>query len=132
MLYGDDNCDIAFIDQALVQTFSRYAVAPTQIAVEGFSDGASYALSIGMTNGDLFSHIIAFSPEFMAPQLLQGKPQIFISHGKWDNVLPIERCSRKIVPQLQRADYNVVYQEFNDFHTVPTGTANSALKWFGN
>ncbi|MBW4564982.1 MAG: phospholipase [Mojavia pulchra JT2-VF2] len=131
MLYGEYGADIAFINQALMQTFNRYAVDPAHIAVEGFSDGASYALSVGITNGDLFSHIIAFSPGFMAPQMQQGKPQIFISHGTWDNVLPIKRCSCKIVPQLQRADYDVVYQEFHGFHTVPTEIANSALKWFG-
>ncbi|WP_017314222.1 alpha/beta hydrolase [Mastigocladopsis repens] len=113
-----------------MQTFSRYAVDPAQIAVEGFSDGASYALSVGITNGDLFSHVIAFSPGFMAPKKQHGEPQIFISHGKWDNVLPIDRCSCKIVPQLQRANYDVVYQEFNSFHTVPTGIARSALTWF--
>jgi phospholipase/carboxylesterase len=47
-------------------------------------------------------------------------------------VHPINRCSRRILPQLRRADYDVVYQEFNGFHTVPTEIANSALKWFGS
>ncbi len=32
---------------------------------QGFSDGASYALSLGVPNGDLFTHIVAFSPGFM-------------------------------------------------------------------
>lgn len=132
MLYGEYGADIAFINQALLETFNRYAVDPSHIAIEGFSDGASYALSVGITNGDLFSHIIAFSPGFMAPQQHQGKPQIFISHGVWDNILLADYCSRKIVPQLQHANYNVVYQEFNGSHTVPTRIANSALAWFGN
>jgi predicted esterase len=34
------------------------------LAVSGFSDGASYALSIGPANGDLFTHVMAFSPGF--------------------------------------------------------------------
>jgi predicted esterase len=122
--------DIAFINQALEQTFSRYAIDPTRIAVEGFSDGASYALSLGIANGDLFSHVIAFSPGFMAPKEQQGKPRLFISHGKWDNVLPIDRCSRRIVPQLQRADYDVLYREFDGFHTVPKAIAREAWDWF--
>ncbi len=130
MLYGEYGPDIAFIDQALAQTFICVAVDPVRIAVEGFSDGASYALSVGITNGDLFSHVIAFSPGFMAPASQHGEPRIFISHGKWDNVLSIDRCSRKIVPQLQRTGYDVVYREFNGFHTVPTDIARSALEWF--
>lgn len=122
--------DIAFIDRALAQTFSRYAIDPSRIAIAGFSDGASYALSVGITNGDLFTHVIAFSPGFMAPASQEGKPRLFISHGKWDTVLPIDRCSRRIVPQVQRAGYDVQYQEFNGFHTVPSEIARSALRWF--
>ena len=55
VIFGGYGPDIAFIDSALTQTFSRYAVDPAQIAVGGFSDGASYALSVGITNGDLFT-----------------------------------------------------------------------------
>ncbi len=130
VLFGEYGPDITFIDRAIAQTFSRYAIDPTHIAVEGFSDGASYALSIGITNGDLFTHIIAFSPGFMAPAGQQGSPRLFISHGTQDQVLPIDRCSRRVVPPLQRAGYDVLYQEFNGSHTVPTAIAHSALTWF--
>lgn len=125
--YGSD---IAFIDQALGQTFNRYAINAAQLAIGGFSDGASYALSVGITNGDLFTHIMAFSPGFMSPADQIGQPQIFISHGKQDSVLPIDRCSRRIVPQLQRAGYDVVYQEFDGPHTVPPAIAVGGLTWF--
>lgn len=125
--YGSD---VAFIDRALAQTFSRYAIDSKHIAVEGFSDGASYALSLGMTNGDLFTHVIAFSPGFMALAQTRGKPRLFISHGKWDHILPIDRCSRRMVPLLQRASYNVLYREFYGFHTVPNAIAREALHWF--
>lgn len=42
MLYTEYGTDVAFIDEALAQTFSRIAVDSTRIAVEGFSDGASF------------------------------------------------------------------------------------------
>ncbi len=122
--------DIALLDSALAQTFSRYAIDPNHIAVGGFSDGASYALSVGITNGDLFTHVIAFSPGFMAPARQQGKPRLLISHGTRDQVLPIDRCSRKLVPQLQRAGYDVLYREFDGPHTLPTEIARKALTWF--
>jgi|GEM_PF-348899 len=129
IIRGGYGPDIAFIDQALAQTFSRYAIDPNRVAIAGFSDGASYALSVGVTNGDLFSHIIAFSPGFMAPASQVGQPRVFISHGTWDTVLPIERCSRRIVPQLQRAGYDVQYQEFSGIHTVPGAIARQSLDW---
>ncbi|HEY9779214.1 MAG TPA: PHB depolymerase family esterase [Leptolyngbyaceae cyanobacterium] len=125
--YGSD---IAFIDSALEQTFSRYAIDPARIAIAGFSDGASYALEVGITNGDLFTHVIAFSPGFMAPVAQRGEQRLFISHGKWDKVLPIDRCSRKIVPQMQQAGYDVVYHEFDGFHVVPEMIARAAVTWF--
>src|SRR5215212_11862695 len=37
--------DLALIDRALEQTFSRYAIDPARLAIGGFSDGASYALT---------------------------------------------------------------------------------------
>jgi phospholipase/carboxylesterase len=121
--------DISFIDHALTQVFSRYAVDQARVAIGGFSDGASYALSVGIGNGDLFSHVIAFSPGFVAPARQQGAPNIFVSHGTHDAVLPIEVCSRPIVRQLQRGGYNVRYREFDGPHTVPTDIAAEAVRW---
>jgi phospholipase/carboxylesterase len=124
--------DIAVIDQALAHVFDRYAVDPAHLAIEGFSDGASYALSVGLTNGALFSHVIAFSPGFLAPTAVEGKPQIFVSHGQRDTVLPIDRCSRRLVPHLQQLGYDIRYREFAGAHTVPPAIAQEALNWFMN
>jgi phospholipase/carboxylesterase len=122
--------DVAMIDRALETTFNRYAVDATRIAVGGFSDGASYALSLGITNGDLFTHVLAFSPGFMVPAEQRGAPRVFVSHGTRDAVLPIDRCSRKIVPQLRRAGYGTRYREFEGGHAVPPDVAGEALGWF--
>lgn len=130
VILGRYGPDIDFIDRALGQTFARYAVDPDRLAVGGFSDGASYALSIGITNGDLFSHIVAFSPGFMAPADQRGEPRVYISHGTRDEVLPIDVCSRRIVPQLERARYEVRYTEFDGPHTVPPEITREALDWF--
>ena len=68
----------------------------------------------------MFTHVISFSRGFMAPGTQVGRTRLFISHGgKNDNVLPIEHCSREIVPQLQQASYEVLYQALNGSHTVP-------------
>lgn len=122
--------DIAFVDRALAAAFTRCAVEPAQLAVAGFSDGASYALSIGITNGDLFHHVMAFSPGFAAPAGQRGRPRFFVSHGTRDDVLPIDRTSRRIVPQLERAGYDVHYREFDGPHTVPPEIAREALDWY--
>src|SRR5215208_464836 len=130
VIRGGYGPDVAFIDRALTATFARCAVDPDRLAVAGFSDGASYALSLGITNGDLFRQVMAFSPGFMAPADQRGEPRIFISHGTKDQVLAIDRTSRRIVPQLARAGYDVEYVEFDGPHTVPTAIARQALDWF--
>jgi phospholipase/carboxylesterase len=122
--------DVEFIDRTLEWAFDRLAVDTRRLAITGFSDGASYALSLGLTNGDLFTRVIAFSPGFMAPASRRGKPPVFVSHGTRDRVLPIEHCSRRIVPQLDRAGYQVHYREFDGPHTVPESIARKALHWF--
>jgi phospholipase/carboxylesterase len=124
--------DVEFIDQALEWALDRLALDTRKLAITGFSDGASYSLSLGLTNGDLFTHVIAFSPGFMAPASRRGKPPVFVSHGTHDKVLPIERCSRRIVPQLDRAGYQVRYREFDGPHTVPESIAREALRWFSS
>jgi phospholipase/carboxylesterase len=130
LVVGRYGPDVAAIDSALEQTFSRYAVDPARVAVAGYSDGASYALSLGVANGDLFTHIMAFSPGFMAPAVQTGSPRIFVSHGTRDRWLPIERCSRRIVPQLERAGYEVRYREFEGGHVVPPEIGREATAWF--
>jgi predicted esterase len=130
VIAADYGPDVELIDQALAKVFSNYAVDASRLAIGGFSDGASYALSLGLINGVLFRHIIAFSPCFMAPSRQTDAPRIFISHGTRDTVLPIEQCSRRLVPRLQRAGYDVTYREFDGPHTVPAEVAREAVNWY--
>jgi phospholipase/carboxylesterase len=130
VIVGRYGPDVEAIDRGLEETFSRYTVDPTRLAVGGFSDGASYALSLGINNGDLFTDVLAFSPGFMAPSMSVGTPRFFVSHGRRDTVLPIERCSRRIVPQLERAGYEVTYREFDGGHMVPPEIALEATARF--
>lgn len=122
--------DLFFINEALSQTFHSYSIDPTRLAIGGFSDGASYALCVGLSNGGLFTHILAFSPGFAYAPLPQGRPEIYISHGVKDRVLPIDRCSRTLVPRLRNQGYNIQYQEFNDEHIIPNAIREEAVKWF--
>jgi phospholipase/carboxylesterase len=119
--------DVAAIDRLLDKVFSQYEVA--DVAVAGFSDGASYALSLGLTNGDLFRSVIGFSPGFIAFGQQNGMPRLFISHGTHDSVLPIGRTSRRGVPRLRAAGYRVTYVEFDGDHEVPPRIAREAIDW---
>jgi phospholipase/carboxylesterase len=130
VIIGGLGPDIVFIDRALNETFGRCAIDPLRLGVGGFSDGASYALTLGVANGSLFTHILAFSPGFMAPPRQEASPAIFMSHGTRDEVLPIDRCSRRLKVQLERAAYKLTYREFDGPHTVPPEIASEAARWF--
>lgn len=121
--------DVEFVDRALDLVFARYTVDPTRIAVEGFSDGASYALSLGLLNGDRFPNVIAFSPGFVLAEHRRGRPRCFVSHGVRDTVLPIDQCGRRIVRELRDERYDVRYREFDGGHEVPPEIARGAVDW---
>jgi phospholipase/carboxylesterase len=123
--------DVEFIDRALQYTFERCRIDPERIALGGFSDGASYALSLGIRNGDLFSHLVAYSPGFyVAADSPVGTPPVFVSHGTLDNVLPVTISQNAIVPTLQEDGYDVTYEEFDGGHEVPAAISEMALDWF--
>ena len=121
--------DVAFIDRALTSAFSRVRVDPTRVRIIGFSDGATYSLTLGIINGDLFSRIVAFSPGFVVSRTATGKPKMFITHGTSDTVLPIDQTSRVIVPALRNAGYDVEYHEFDGGHAVPADLLPEAVAW---
>jgi phospholipase/carboxylesterase len=126
---GGWGSDVHRIDRALTHVFAAYQVDPNRLAINGFSDGASYALSLGLANADLFTHIIAFSPGFLVPTPRTGTPHVYLSHGRTDTVLPIDRTSRRIAAQLQAADIPTEVHEFDGPHTVPPDIAEDAARW---
>ena len=129
VIQGGFGPDVAFVDRALESTFGRVTVDTGRLAIAGFSDGASYALSLGLANADLFTHCIAFSPGFVSAPARRGRFRVFITHGVKDAVLPIDRCSRRIVPVLRRDGYEVDYREFDGGHVVPPDLASAAVDW---
>ena len=121
--------DVANLNRALERVFEIVAIDPARIAIGGFSDGASYALSLGMINGDLFPSVVAFSPGFVVGGTPNGKPRIFISHGTHDHILPIDRCGRRIAATLISRGYDVTFREFDGDHEIPAPIAREGLKW---
>jgi phospholipase/carboxylesterase len=129
VIRGGYGPDVEFLDEALAAVFGRFAVG--RVAVSGFSDGASYALSMGLANGDLFGQVVAWSPGFLASADFVGRPRLFVSHGTGDRVLPIDRCSRRLVPVLRADGYDVRYDEFDGGHAVPPDVLAASLDWLG-
>lgn len=122
--------DLEFIAGAMRQGYALYNIDRTRVGVAGFSDGASYALSLGISYGDQFGRIISMSPGVMQPIDARGKPKIFISHGTADQVMPIDDTSRKFVPKLKSLGYDVTYREYDGRHSPSAPIVREAFEWF--
>ena len=121
--------DIAPINDAIAEAFARGPIDHNRIALGGFSDGASYALSLGLANGDEIQSVIAFSPGFIVKAIGHGRPNLFIAHGREDPVLPIATASDLFVRQLQHNGYTVDYRQFAGRHEIPPNVCSEAMAW---
>lgn len=126
---GVFDADVEFIDRALKKVFEFVSIDASRMSVAGFSDGATYSLSLGLANGDLFPSVIAFSPGFVVEAPEHGQPAFFIAHGVNDTVLPIDACSRRIVPALRAGGFDVTYNEFDGGHQIIAEQRDNAFAW---
>jgi phospholipase/carboxylesterase len=128
LIAGGLGRDVAVLDAALSAVFARLPVS--RVALSGFSDGASYALSLGVANGDLAEVVLAFSPGFVAAPGRYGRPRFWIGHGIDDRVLPVERCGRRVSAELREDGYDVTYDEFAGGHVITRDLVGAALEWW--
>jgi phospholipase/carboxylesterase len=124
--YGND---VRMLDRSLAAIFDTTPIDTRKTCLAGFSDGGSYALSVGLQNGDVFTHIMAFSPGFIGPGTARGTPRVFVSHGTNDPILPIDATGRRVKRELERRKLALDYREFNGGHGVPPEMQTAALSW---
>lgn len=128
-LRGRDK-DLPVVNRALAQAFARCRIDPRLVAVGGFSDGATYALTLGLANGDVFRAVIALSPGGALAENRVGKPRFFVAHGTRDTVLPIAATSDVTVEGLRDLGYAVRYRRFQGRHEVRPEVVKEAMRWF--
>lgn len=121
--------DLKALDSALADLFGKIAVNPARVGIMGFSDGATYALSVGTANPQLFRQVIAFSP---GPAFLgKAAPDqfVFISHGENDRVLPFT-TTRGHVAKLRVRKVPIAFERFDGGHEVPKAIKEKAMAFF--
>ncbi|WP_051531606.1 alpha/beta hydrolase [Sphingomonas sp. URHD0057] len=107
------------IDQSLGDLFARASVDRKRVVLLGFSDGASYGLSLGTANPQLFSAVVGLSPGmFVPPDRVDREQRIFIAHGRSDHVLAFQNTSETIVRQLRGGGANLVFRPFAGDHQI--------------
>lgn len=120
------------LDIALAEVASRFTLDPARFAFAGHSDGGSYSLSNGLANGDIVTHILAFSAGFMTVLHQEGAPYVFIAHGSKDEQTPVETAGRAHAALLKNAGYEVVYIEYDGPHKSQPHIVEAGVKYFLN
>lgn len=113
-LYGSD---VGRIERALAAALKASDVDRRSTILAGFSDGASYALSLGMANPGVFRGVVAIAPGFhLEPAAINPKQRLFIAHSPEDRILPFARTRDATVAPLKRAGFDLRFRPFSGGH----------------
>lgn len=130
LVIGGHGPDLERLETALIQVSTHFRIDPAHLAFAGFSDGGSYALSVGLTNGDVASHIIALSAGFMNTFVRHGSPKVFIAHGRSDAQLPFETSARPHALKLLEEGVDLTLLPFDGDHVIVAGVVERAISFF--
>ncbi len=122
--------DLERLDTALAEVAARFALDPTHFAFAGHSDGGSYSLSTGLSNGRIVTHILAFSAGFMTVLAQEGAPKVFIAHGQNDTQTPIATAGRSHAAKLRPAGYELTYIEHPGPHASQPDMVQLGVDYF--
>ena len=126
MRFGED---ARRIDQDLLILFRLAPIDPKRVAILGFSDGASYSLSLGLANPNLFPWVLSFSPGFaLWPERVSRKQKVFIAHGTRDSRLDFANTREAIVQPLRDAGVEVQFRTFTGDHVLVAPILRESLQ----
>ena len=136
LIEGTDAPDLRFLDGVLHSLYRRYRIDPAKRALAGYSDGASYALAIGLSNPRTFAAVMAWAAGFLAidtPNLQPDdpKPRVFLEYGTHDQLFPFERVAVPMREVLERMGYPLEFRvDEGGIHWPRREFLGDALAWF--
>ena len=136
LIAGDERPDLDFLQWAYDLIYRRYPVDPERQALLGYSDGASYALSVGLSNPRVFRAVMGWAAGFAAIddtnlQPEDPKPPVLLEYGTHDELFPFDRIALPMRAELERLGYRVEFRVDEGGRHWPSGSFQSeALDWF--
>jgi phospholipase/carboxylesterase len=134
-IMGGGDVDAEPLAAMIDSVAGRYAVDRARVLLTGMSDGATYALLLGLSAEMPFTHL-APACGVLHPLLLiegrlgraRGRP-IYLVHGALDWMFPVQ-TARMAAQALEAAGAAVVYREIADLsHTYPRDENPAILDW---
>jgi phospholipase/carboxylesterase len=136
LLACDERPDLDFLDWAYAEVQRRYPVDPQRLALIGYSDGASYALSVGLSNPELFRAVMGWAAGFVAIETEAAapgvrRPAVLVEYGTHDELFPFEQVAVPMREQLEAFGCNVTFRVDQGGRHWPSGSfQQEALDWF--
>ena len=117
--FGDSR-DAQRVEAAIAALAKTVPVDRAHTVLAGFSDGATFALAMGMSRAHPFAAVIAWSPgiAIRTANPVRGR-RVFVSHGRADPILKFEATCAEIVPLLQSEGAAVTFVPFDGGHDAP-------------
>ena len=110
--------------EGLLEREVARGIAPQRIVVAGFSQGGAIALQTGLRYPERLAGVLALSTYLPLAGALPAersdanrKVPIFQAHGRFDDLIPIERAARSR-DALQALDYPMEWHEYPMPHSV--------------
>lgn len=136
LIAGGEPTDLEFLAYAYDLIYRRYPIDPGRQVLIGYSDGASYALSLALSNPRLFEAALCWAAGFVVldPTNLEPddpKPSIYLEYGTHDELFPFERIALPMKENLIRAGYEVEFSVDEGGRHWPSGSfQGEALDWY--
>ena len=131
ILRSEQDLDLESVNFALGEAYKRCTIDRRRIAVGGFSDGATYALSLGVSNGDLFPAVMALlARRRSSPASRSASPASSSRTARSTRCCRSSSAGDAVVQKLRAAGYPVTYRRFRGGHEASTATSAAAVRWF--
>jgi poly(3-hydroxybutyrate) depolymerase len=136
LIASPERPDLDFLEYAYDLIYRRYPVDAGRQALLGYSDGASYALSVGLSNPHLFRAVMGWAAGFIALDRTfnvdaDPRPSVLLEYGTHDELFPFERVAVPMRDNLRKAGYTVEFRvDQGGRHWPSADFLPEALDWF--
>lgn len=122
--------DTGRVEQGLSVALRASDADARSVVLAGFSDGASFALSLGLANSATVRGVIAFAPGFhLEPAAINPRQRLFIAHSPTDPILSFERTRDDTVASLKNAGFDIRFRPFEGGHRVDRSVLSDGIDY---
>jgi phospholipase/carboxylesterase len=142
LIAGGERRDLDFLEYAYDLIYRRYPIDALQQGLIGYSDGASYALSVGLCNASRFSALMVWAAGFLVldppsaeafrQALPRGaRPRIYLEYGTHDELFDFQQVAIPMRENLEKAGLDVTFSVDEGGRHWPSGSFHrEVLDWY--